>query len=104
MHTDPKCTKIQSNHQCLLALLGLVSIKAVRKMLVKSTPEVKNDVGQVTHASEIVGRACEEELLDEVVGLGALGDPGLNVISLDPVGQPLQVAVAVERIGADCLE
>ncbi len=34
--------KRQSSHQCLFALLGSFSVKAARKMLVKSTPKVNS--------------------------------------------------------------
>ncbi len=37
---DPKSEKRQSSHQCLFALLGSALVKAVRKMLMKSTPVV----------------------------------------------------------------
>ncbi len=44
-YTQLFCTQIpnaqqrQSSHQCLFALLGTTSVKASRKMLMKSTPE-----------------------------------------------------------------
>ena len=57
----------------------------------------------VTCASEVIRWAGKEELLDQVVGFSTLGDSGLDVVGLDPVGQPLQVAVAVERVGPDGL-
>jgi len=40
MPADPKSVKRQSSHQCLLALLESTHVKAGRKTLVKSTPEV----------------------------------------------------------------
>jgi hypothetical protein len=39
-HTDPKSTKRQSIHQCLLELLVSVHVKAAHKMLMKLTPGV----------------------------------------------------------------
>ena len=57
----------------------------------------------VTCASEVIRWAGKEKLLDQVVGFSTLGDSGLDVIGLDPVGEPLQVAVAVERVRADGL-
>ncbi len=36
---DPKSVNIQSGYQYLLALLGFLWVKAVRKMLVKLTPD-----------------------------------------------------------------
>jgi hypothetical protein len=38
---DPESVRTQSSHQYLLTLLGSTSVKAVRRMLMKSTPRVK---------------------------------------------------------------
>ena len=49
-------------------------------------------------APEVARRAGQEELVLQPGGLGALGDPWLDVVGLDPLGEPAHVAVAVERI------
>ena len=55
----------------------------------------------LTDALEGRGGAGQEELVLHLRGLGAFGDARLDVVSLDPLGQPLHVAVAVEGVGAE---
>ena len=52
-------------------------------------------------ALEQVAGAGQQELVPHQPGGGALGDPGLNVVSLDPLGQPAHAAVAVEGVGSE---
>ena len=52
-------------------------------------------------ALEQAAGAGEQELVLHEGGGGALGDPGLNVVSLDPLGQPAHTAVAVEGVGSE---
>ena len=51
-------------------------------------------------ALEQAAGAGQQELVLHESGGGALGDAGLNVVSLDPLGQPAHAAVAVERVGS----
>ena len=47
----------------------------------------------------VVGRG-EDELVGLVLRVGALGDPGLDVLLLDPLGEPAHLAVAEQRVRA----
>ena len=49
-------------------------------------------------ALEQAGGAGQQQLVLHEGGGGALGDPGLDVVSLDPLGQPAHAAVAVEGV------
>lgn len=49
-------------------------------------------------ALEQAGGAGQQQLVLHDGGGGALGDPGLDVVSLDPLGEPAHAAVAVEGV------
>lgn len=52
-----------------------------------------------TCACELLGRRGEQQLVGHVTRPGTAGDARLLVAALHPVGQPLHVAVAVQRVG-----
>ena len=54
----------------------------------------------LTQALEVLRGAGEEELVLLGCGCGALGDARLDEVGLDPLAEPLEVAVAVEGVGA----
>ena len=51
-------------------------------------------------ALEEVGGTGQQQLVPHQGGLSALGDAGLNVVGLDPLGEPAHAAVAVEGVGS----
>ena len=55
-------------------------------------------------AEEEVAGAGQQQFILHQGRLGALGDTGLDVVSLDPLGQPSHTAVTVERVGAEGTE
>ena len=52
-------------------------------------------------ALEQAGGAGQEQLVLHDGWGGTLGDPGLDVISLDPLGEPAHAAVAVEGVRSE---
>ena len=52
-----------------------------------------------TCACELLGRHGEQQLVGHVARPGTAGDARLLIAALHPVGQPLHVAVAVQRVG-----
>ncbi len=53
-----------------------------------------------TFALEHGGRRGEDEVVDHFAGTSARRNARLLVVALDPVGQPFEVAVAVQRVPA----
>ena len=49
-------------------------------------------------ALEEVGRTGQQQLVPHQGGLCALGDARLDVVGLDPLGEPAHAAVAVEGV------
>lgn len=53
-----------------------------------------------TLALEVISGRSEKKLVSQQSRFGATGDARLNVVSLDPLGQPAQVTITVEWIRA----
>ncbi len=51
--------KLTIGHQCLLVFLGCASVKAARKTLVKSTPELSNRINWDTSFLFIKDLSCQ---------------------------------------------
>lgn len=74
-----------------------VQTKGVRAEL---CGEDRQRVPGPTFALEVVGGRGEQQPVHHGFGAAAAGDPRLLVARLDPLGEPAQVAVAVQGVGA----
>ena len=109
-----------------VAVAGVNHLRAHLPMIPGGTDALKVPVRQRSAAGPVLTRVSEAEIalaedvlihgpglaLEQAAGAGqqelvlhesggrALGDTGLNVVSLDPLGQPAHAAVAVERGGS----